>query len=312
MNTRREFLCAGAVALAAREELRMLDDPRLERGCVVLRPEAGKRVKVGALAPAAGRGEPAWELAQWHSRFTLASAQPERLASGAVRFFDGAKTVIFGPANSPEADVVLGLDAITEYEGRAPQPGDAWPHLLLSNNLLNPRPLPSLESLRLRIGYRLLESEAKQGDGWNARRHTAQFVLYLVVQNSNPASPGFRDYYWFGVQMYDARYRLSPKYAAKDAGKERKPGTGKYIFNLPTERFTTDSAQDRKWVAIDKDVLPMIREGLEAAWAGGHLPGSKDPRDYQVSRFSAGWEVTGTWKAALQLRAMSVTALATA
>lgn len=307
--SRRGFLshCAAAAA-SATPELPLLADPQFHGGCMVLRPEAGKKIRAGTLLPTPGPVLPVWELAQWHSRFSLAAVEPRRLPSGAAQFFDGAKYVIFGPPGAPEADVVLGLDAVAEYERRAPNPGDAWPHLLLSSELQNRRPLPSLAALRLRISYRLLECEAVHPDGWNARRHTAQFVLYLVIQNLNRNSPGFGDYYWFGVQMYDARYRLSPQYAAKDVGKERKPGTGKYIFNLPTERFTTHSAHDREWVTIDKDLLPMMSEGLEAAWAGGHLPGSHDPADYQAARFSIGWEITGTLKAALQVRGLDLRA----
>jgi len=51
--SRRQFLFGGAAALRAAHggELILLEDPRFERGCVVLRPEAGKKVRAGTLVP---------------------------------------------------------------------------------------------------------------------------------------------------------------------------------------------------------------------------------------------------------------------
>jgi hypothetical protein len=70
------------------------------------------------------------------------------------------------------------------------------------------RHVSEIVSLPLRIRYRLKKAEVHRPDGFDPRRHTAQFVFYLTVQNRNRQSGGFGDYYWFGVPLYDARYRL--------------------------------------------------------------------------------------------------------
>ena len=75
----------------------LLDDTRFERGFTVWDPAPGKHVARGILKPDSAEGEPVWGLAQWHSRFSLEGTEAERLSSGAVRFFDGAKAVTFGP-----------------------------------------------------------------------------------------------------------------------------------------------------------------------------------------------------------------------
>ena len=84
--------------------------------------------------------------------------------------------------------------------------------------------LPALQSVPFRIEYRLLKSQAFHVPGWDEPRHTAQFQLYITIQNGNHASPGFPDYLWFGVPMYDARTDLPKRYAARDISSAKKPG----------------------------------------------------------------------------------------
>jgi hypothetical protein len=188
MYTRREFLSVSVAGLAvlprAAQAEDLLDDARFERGCIVWEPAPGKKVKAGVLRPFAGMGDSIWGLALWHSRFSLAGAKPERLPAGAVKFFDGAKTVIFGPAGSPDADVTLGVDGFAEGGGRVSEPGDAWPHLLLERPLLNQRPISEFEAV-FQFAYRLRQAEAVPVEGYDAQKQTARFKLYLTVQNGN-------------------------------------------------------------------------------------------------------------------------------
>jgi hypothetical protein len=129
------------------------------------------------------------------------------------------------------------------------------------------------------------------------------------VQNRNHQSTGFGDYYWFGVPLYDARDRLPRAHKAVDKGSDRKPATGKFIFNPGGERYTTNSAHDGDWVAIDKDLLPLIREGLETAWDKGFLQDSHDPADYRLMAMNTGWEVTGPLDVEMQLKGLRLEAV---
>jgi hypothetical protein len=292
----------------AASRLPLLDDTRFERGFTVWSPEPGRHVKQGVLQPAASGAEPVWGLAQWHSRFTLADTQSEQLPGGDVRFVDGAKSVTFF-AQRGEADLALGLNGSIEYEGRAPLPGDPWPHLLAERELLAHPAVGEIQSLRFGVRYRLIRAAVQRSEGFDPRRHTAQFVFYITVQNRNRQSPGFGDYFWFGVPMYDARYRLPRAHKAVDRGSDRKPATGKFIFNPGGERYTTDSAHDGQWVVIDKDLLPLIREGLETAWQRGYLADSQNVSDYGLGGMNTGWEVTGPWDVQMQIAGLRLEAV---
>jgi hypothetical protein len=310
--------CVGLVTLAGcwataaygredpQREIPLLDDTRFERGFLVWSPQPGSHVKDGTLQPNDGTAEPVWGLAQWHSRFSLAKAERESLPDGVVRFSDGAKGVTFFP-QAGEADISFALLGNIEYDGQAPRPGDPWPHLLAERKLLAHPAVTELAALRMAIRYRLVRAEVHRPDGFDPRRHTAQFVFYITVQNRNRQSAGFGDYFWFGVPLYDTRYRLPKAHKAVDKGSDRKPATGKFIFNPGGERYTTHSAHDGDWVTIDQDLLPLVLEGLNTAWERGYLPDSREMADYRLMAMNTGWEVTGPLDVEMQIADLRLT-----
>jgi len=286
----------------------LLDDTRFERGFIVWSPKPGRHVRQGVLRPSDSAPEPVWGLAQWHSRFTLAAAKREQLPSGAMRFSDGAKAVTVFPQGN-EADASFALTGSIEYDGRAPQPGDPWPHLLAERKLLAHPAVTELESLRMAVRYRLAKADVHRPDGFDLRLHTAQFLFYITVQNRNQQSVGFGDYFWFGVPMYDTRYRLPRAHKAVDRGSDRKPASVKFIFNPAGKRYTTQSAHDGDWVTIEKDLLPLIREGLETAWQRGYLQDSRKMDDYRLIAMNTGWEVTGPLDVEMQVAGIRLDAV---
>ncbi len=248
--------------------------------------------------------ESVWNLAQWHSRFDLGGTKAEVLASGGVRYFDGAKALVFGG----EADLSMEVNGKAEYGERAPEKGAAWAHLLVEQELRAHPMMDAIRAARFRIGYRLTRAVAHRLPGWDDGRHTAQFQFYLTIQNRNRASKGFGDYLWFGVPMYDARYALPPRYAALDFSTPLKKGTGKFIFNPGGERYGEKPLKVGEWAAIDCDLLPLMREGVEAAWRAGFLAGSREWSDYGLAGINLGWEVTGPWDVAMEVRGLGFTA----
>lgn len=296
------------VGHATDRAIALLDDTRWERGLIVWSPTPGRHVKQGELHPWPDRVAPEWGVAQWHSQFTLAGSKREGLSSGAVRFSDGAKAVTFGPSGADQADLILALDATGEYGERSSQPGDPWPHLLVERRLIEHPAVTEAASIRFQIEYRLLKARAEKRPGWNDRRHTAQFVFYVTLQNLNRDSSGHGDYLWFGVLLYDRRHRFPPAYAARDVGSAKKKGTGKFIFQPDFKRLSKQSPHDGEWATIDADVLPMMREALDAAWQRGYLQDSKDPADYRLGGMNMGWEITGPIDAAVQVRGLNLEA----
>lgn len=302
------LMVAAGVAEQTESTIVLLDDTRFERGFTIWSAKPGSHIQEGTLRPNEDAPEPVWGLAQWHSRFTLAGAVPQRMPDGAIRFADEAKSVTFFSLGS-DADVAFGLLGTIEYEGKAAKPGDPWPHLLAERELAAAPSLAELEALPLFVQYRLVEEKVSKPEGFTPQRHTAQFVFYITVQNRNRQSPGFGDYYWFGVPMYDTRYPIPKAHKAMDVGSDRKPATGKFIFNPGGDKYTTQSAHDRRWVTIERDLLPLVREGLEMAWERGYLKDSHTPADYRLGGMNTGWEVTGPIDVEMQLRGLRLEAV---
>ena len=74
-------------------------------------------------------------------------------------------------------------------------------------------------------------------------------------------------------------------------------------------KYTPQSAHDRDWVTIDRDLLPLVREGLEMAWERGYLKDSHNPADYRLGGMNTGWEVTGPVDVEMQVRGLRLEAV---
>ena len=135
----------------------------------------------------------------------------------------------------------------------------------------------------LRIETRLLRSRLVKTDDYTPGLHAAQFQIFFTLQNFHPGSPGRGRYLWFGLPIYDDRQRVPAAHKAQDTG-----GTKMFIFTPGGGYFTAQSAHDRQWIAIDKDLLPLMREALETAGQCGFLTESKTPADYRISGMNLG------------------------
>lgn len=312
---RRKFVFSGIAAsmvrsskaLARSVPLVLLQDPKFHRGADLLKNKPGSEEVIAAIQPDPATGAPAWHAAEWYSKFELANAPSQKLADGSTEFDDGAKKVIFGAEDSSHADLVLALNGRKEFDDISAPAGSAWPHLLFEQKFPDCPALTTLASVHYRVSFKLLRAEVHRDKGFDPQRHTAQCLSFFTVQNFNPVSKGKGDFLWFGVPLFDARYPQPIARAAADAGNAHKRGTGKFIFNPGGAAYTSKKAIDGDWITIDHDLLPLMKDALHKAWEAGFLDGSKDIRDYRIGGMNIGWEVTGPWDVAMQLRDMEVT-----
>src|SRR5262249_4481218 len=190
---------------------------------------------------------------------------PERSDQGIVRFATATKAVTFGPAKGNERTVVLLVRGSREYGGHLRSPDQPWPHLLVEQPLTQQPSLTELASLRFRITYQLLRAQTN-GPGPLRAWHCAQFQAVIIVKNLNQASAGYGDYLWFGIPLYDSRYRVPPEYAGTDA-----VGSGKFVYSAPGKAFGEPPAGKGDWVNIDCDLVQLIRQGVERAWKNNFM-----------------------------------------
>ncbi len=300
------LLCAAAavppaqsadVPPAGRE---LVQDAHFRQGFQMWAPKPGKKVDAGVLRWDEVTGRPAWGMAQWASRFPFESPVAERLPDGGARFRNAGKTMVVGPHGSADADLVLGVCASAEYQGRARRQGEPWVHLLVEQTFVGCPALSDLREIRFHLEARLRSAKKIPTPDYSAGIHAAQFLVYFTVQNLNRRSPGYGDYYWFGIPVYDDRQSVVARAAHGDAG------TGKMIYSTPGDCYAKTSTHSGQWVTFDGDLLPEMLDGLRTAWGRGFLKDSRDLADYRIGGMNMGWEVPGLFDVEVQVRNLSM------
>lgn len=282
-------------------ERELVQDPRFQRGFHLLSPQPGKRVVYGQLSGPDSTRKPAWYLAQWSSRFPLAAGAPVRPSPGVFCWTNAAKGIVVGAPGTAAADLALTVNGLVEYDRRARRDREPWVHLLVEQDFHDAPSLAALSAVRLQVEARLLKLEHLRTEDYSSGRHAAQFQIFLTVQNRNRNSGGFGDYLWFGIPLFDDRNRFPRAHKARDTG-----DTGKFIFTPAGAVFTHQSAHDRDWIRVDKDLRPLLLEALAEARTRGFLQASGSPADYHLSGVNLGWEVPGLFNVAMQVRGLSL------
>ena len=295
--------CHAAENMPDRELIR---DPDFRRGFIVLQPEPGKRGSYGMVRGHEATADPVWDLVQWSSKHPLAIAAAEKLADGSLRFSNVAKTVTLGAAGSERGDLGMAVNASAEYGSLARKSGEPWVHLLVGQDITDPPSLADLSAARLHVEARLIASEKRPMPNYSPDLHAAQFQIFFSVQNLNRQSPGYGKYLWFGIPNYDDRHRAVPAYKARDTG-----GTNMFIYTPAGDVFSPKSTHEQKWITIDTDLLPLMREGLEYAWKNNFLKESQSLADYRIAAMNIGWELPGTFDVDLAIRRLSLRASST-
>lgn len=285
------------------KERELLRDPGFRCGFTLLEPTPGKRVPYGIVSGPETNSSPIWDLDQWSSRHPLASTPPELLADGSWRYTNAAKSITLGFPGSTRGDLGLAIRASAEYGARTRQSGEPWVHLLAEQRIAQPPALAELASARLHVEARLISSVNKAVADYRPSLHAAQFQIFLTVQNLNRQSPGYGRYLWFGVPLYDNRHRVVPTHRAQDTG-----GTLSFIYTPSSDVFTDASMHDGEWIVIDRDIKPLICEGLAFAWRHHFLRESQELADYRITSINLGWELPGTFDVDLQIRRLSLKA----
>ncbi len=291
------FLCLAWACAGA--EMELIRDPHFQNGFHLLDPLPGKRTVYGEL-PGLNPGKPAWDLAQWSSRFPLSSGDAD-VSSRSAAYTNAAKAVrVMGKGSGT---LSLSVNASVEYPRARKSLAEPWVHLLVQQDLEKAPALGDLRELLFRMDARLAHSHLASTNDYSPGLHAAQFLIYLTIANRNPNSPGYHECFWFGIPIYDNRHPIVPHYQAQDFG-----GTKLFIFTPSSAEFSKRSTHSGKWVAFKRDLLPLISRALEQARATGFIKGSSDLLDYQPMGIFIGWEVPGRFDVDLQMRKLSLRA----
>ncbi|MFD2331256.1 hypothetical protein ACFSR7_18545 [Cohnella sp. GCM10020058] len=246
---------------------------------------------------------PLWRVAQWGTRYSLEGTQAEMLAPGIFRYSNKSKAITTD-TNAGE----ITLKTIASKECECPRKnGEDWPHLLIEQYFLQTPFLNALSELRVKASIRISQFEPRMTDAeYDPSLHAAQVSWYLTIQNKNHSSPGYGDYYWFGLPLFDNREPLPKESYFQDGGKE--DTTYKFIYNMAADAYLSKSLQDGEWATIELDILPYVRKAEKLAYDGCFLA-STEPEDLALANMNIGRELPGAFDAEQQLKELSITAV---
>ena len=288
--------CAVGAQYAERE---LIGDNQFRRGFTLFETKPGQHIRYGEVDGFQKHSKPVWSLLQWSSKFPL-DLSALRKTDSTITCSNVAKTVTIFRTSRNSADLSLSVNSMPEYGEHARKAGEPWVHLLVEQTFDRPPALTNLCAARLHVEARLLRSTNLHRSNYSPETHAAQFQIFFIVQNRDRQSRSYGDMVWFGVPIYDNRRRFPGSFKAQDFG-----GTEKFIFTPAGETFTTNSAHGGRWIVIEKDLLPLMQEAVNAAFAAD-LVKSKDLGEYRISGMNMGWELPGTFDVEMQIQKLSL------
>lgn len=184
------------------------------------------------------------------------------------------------------------------------QRNEGWPHLLLEYNVLGEYKLSDLKSARFEIEFMLTKlTNAMSASEHDNDLHTAQFVFYCVLKNTNKLSKDYNSYIWFGLNLFDARYEIIPAYASQDSGKEI--NTGAFIYQPISSAYCKTPTKLGETQSINYNLLPRMKDAFKAAQQARFLVNTKW-EDLSLKPGNFGFEVTGTYDIAVEISTLNL------
>lgn len=276
----------------------LFEDSNFEKGLYLKGDVSGSPSAGESIYPFGGQGQkPSWELAEWASRHLL--HESDMVDKNGTKTYENKGKLISFKREGNTTLVRMDVKASAEYD-HPRKSGEAWPHLLIEQQFTQMPFLKDMEKMFLNFEGRLVQCISQMPEGsFDAGLHSAQFQVFVVVQNGNTNSPKYGDYLWFGVPFYDYRYRKQEVYAAQDIGKG--DATGKFIYSLGTADYTDGSFHDGNWIKVETDLKPFMIKAINIAKERGYLVGSS-LEEFRVVGMNLGWEVPGIFDAGFEFK----------
>jgi hypothetical protein len=297
----------GADAPAAPASQELFRDPGFKNGFnLTAASHPAPKVEIGVLQTDASLAPqaPDWRIAQWATRDLIQPGKCVQSPAGVWIAENSAKRVEIERSGTGVTRLLLEGRAIYEYNGHLRANGEPWPHLLIEQGFPAPLRIDAQKRLRFALDVRVPFCKAAPGK-LDPGLHTAQASAYWTVHNVTAGNPDEHDMIWFGIPLFDARYDIPPGNYAIDGGKA--DASGKFICLMDGKRFWNEPTGDGKWRRLDVDLIGLLRDGLAITQEHGHLKNTT-LKDLAITSFNLGWELPGSYDAALEIRGLSMKA----
>jgi len=246
---------------------------------------------------------PSFRITHWWTNFPIEDFTPQNLSEGVWKTSTNGINVILEEGDEFNT-ITLDILGKNEYGEKVRKDGGGFPHLLLEQFFGDSPSIGQLKSFNFNCDLKIEKViNYMNKKDYDPLYHTAQTSAIFAIENRNKESDSYGEYFWFGVPVYDDRVEIPLAYTNRDGGKlsDEKIGTGMFIYTIDGKYFWDKSVLDNSWHSINKNLLPFIHKAFTCAQESGYLKGAVIS-DMHFKSFNFGWEITGTYDAAIKLR----------
>ena len=256
-----------------------------------------------------------WTMARWWDPFDFKNAV-ETQSGDSYRYEDESSYCVIKPG---QGEMTMHLNSYTEYQekfgGSRSDATQNWSHFLIEQNgFAQSVTLAGLKSLTAKLTFSIDQCDLLDEENYNPNMHTAQLFWYLTLTNitdEGATDQGtYGDYIWFGIPLFDYRYKKIEEYKNIDAGVEG--STNKLIYSMCNDQYLPVSDDQGieigKEYTIEIDILPYMKDAFVYAVTHDCLVGA-DASRIHINYMNFGWELPGSFEITSIIKGMSLTAV---
>lgn len=205
--------------------------------------------------------------------------------------------------NPEKGALVMELNASKEYD-HPRKDKEEWPHILFAEAFSAQPMIKDLESLVLQMNILMHKSEKHMTDAeYNPSLHTIQYIMYIYVYSAATLDAG--QYMFFGIPIYDYRYKVMSEQGMIDAGTAG--NTGNFIYQMSTYEYLPNGLTVGKEEHIEIDLIQSLGNALILAQTYGKFTNSTID-DLYITSMNIGFEIPGTFDCSVELSGLSLMA----
>ena len=257
---------------------------------------------------------PWWTGAQNFSRFEIIGTRPADLGDGLFGYQNEGKLIATYRDDSGDTAMRMEVYADTEFvEG---EERINWPHLLIGADSLQsvPRRIADFSELTYSMDVKINSCENTMTEAeYDPSRHCAQTTAYFIIQNLDRSSKGYGEFIWFGIPIFDNRSDFPGSMLIIDGDPDEdsdRGATGAVIYviggdDMLEEIYDGVNPKDGEWAHAEVNILPYIKAALIMAQSKGLMTNTTFEQ-LSVGGFNLGWEVTGEFRASMDVKNISL------
>jgi len=238
-----------------------------------------------------------WWITQWNSRNDIYGTPGQRVGSE-YQYSNDYKTV------SRSDDGVFTLRENAGYDYLAPRTTSSqpWIHLYLEQRYSNFLNVGKYNRANLKFDFKipLCVNATNPMTAYDPNIHASIAVIYFLIQDINPNSPGYRDFINYGIPLFDDRLAVPQKYTMIDAT-DPNSASYKLIYTTDGNLLYDSATADGNWHSVNTDVMPYIREAYAIARNSNCMQNSK-LEDLGLSQICLGFENAGMFNAEMKIK----------